>query len=95
MWQTVTRQAPVRAFSEMLSADVELEAGAKIAIEAGHEERAIYVTEGVTGIAGDVFKAGRLLVFRPRRRNHRYGTAILPPPVPRRRTHGRPAPHPG
>ena len=30
-----------------------------------HEERGIYIVEGTVEIAGDVFEAGQLLVFRP------------------------------
>ncbi len=57
--------SPVRTFSEMFYADVELQAGAKIPLQAGHEERAIYVADGAIDIACDAFEAGRLLVFRP------------------------------
>jgi redox-sensitive bicupin YhaK (pirin superfamily) len=57
--------SPVRTFSEMFYADVELAAGAKIPLPAGHEERAIYIAEGAADIASDAFEAGRLLVFRP------------------------------
>jgi redox-sensitive bicupin YhaK (pirin superfamily) len=57
--------SPVRTFSEMFYADVELSAGAKIPLPAGHEERGIYLAEGTINIAGDVFESGRLLVFRP------------------------------
>jgi len=57
--------SPVRAFSEMFYADAALQPGAKIPLDAGHEERAIYVAEGAIDIAGDAFEAGRLLVFRP------------------------------
>ena len=34
-------------------------------LDADHEERAIYVTEGEIDVAGDTFEAPRLLVFRP------------------------------
>ena len=39
--------------------------GASAPLDADHEERAIYVTEGEIDIAGDKFEAPRLLVFRP------------------------------
>jgi redox-sensitive bicupin YhaK (pirin superfamily) len=45
--------------------DVHLKAGTTLPLDAGHEERAIYVIVGVVDIAGDKFEAGRLLVFRP------------------------------
>jgi redox-sensitive bicupin YhaK (pirin superfamily) len=57
--------SPVRTFSEMFYADVELAAGAKVPLPVGHEERAIYIAAGSIEIAGDVFEAGRMLVFRP------------------------------
>ena len=57
--------SPVRTFSEMFYADVELSPGAKIPLQASHEERAIYVAEGAIDIACDTFESGRLLVFRP------------------------------
>jgi redox-sensitive bicupin YhaK (pirin superfamily) len=59
------QNSPVRTFSGMFYADVALEAGAKVPLPTGHEERAIYVAEGAIDIAGDSFEAGRLLVFRP------------------------------
>jgi redox-sensitive bicupin YhaK (pirin superfamily) len=58
-------RAPVPTFTEMFFADVRLEAGAKLPIDATHEERGAYLTEGTVEIAGDVFEAGRLVVFRP------------------------------
>ncbi len=57
--------APLRTFSEMFYADVELTPGAKVPLPAGHEERGIYVASGTIDIAGDIFESGRLLVFRP------------------------------
>ena len=39
--------------------------GASAPLDADHEERAIYVTEGEIEIAGDTFEAPRLLIFRP------------------------------
>ena len=43
-----------------------ISAGSAIPLDAGHEERAIYVIGGALDIAGDKFEAGRLLVFKPR-----------------------------
>ncbi len=57
--------SPVHTFSSMFYADVALEAGAKVPLPAGHEERAIYIAAGTVDIAGDPFESGRLLVFRP------------------------------
>ena len=42
-----------------------LKPGAKLPLDADHEERAIYVIDGEIDIAGDKFEAGRLLVFKP------------------------------
>jgi redox-sensitive bicupin YhaK (pirin superfamily) len=57
--------APVATFTEMFFADVSLAAGARLPVDATHEERGAYLTEGTVEIAGDVFEAGRLVVFRP------------------------------
>ena len=51
--------------SEWFYAEVLLEAGATAPLDADHEERAIYVTEGEVDIAGDKFEAPQLLIFRP------------------------------
>jgi len=58
-------RAPVSTFSEMFYADVRLEAGAALPVDADHEERAAYILDGTVEVAGDRFEAGRLLVFRP------------------------------
>jgi redox-sensitive bicupin YhaK (pirin superfamily) len=58
-------KAPVPTFSEMFFADVALEAGGVLPVDATHEERGAYLAEGTVEIAGDVFEAGRLIVFRP------------------------------
>ena len=58
-------RAPVATFSEMFFADVTLEAGAKLPLDASHEERAAYLAEGTVEIGGDTFEPGRLIVFKP------------------------------
>ena len=58
-------RSPVATTSETIFGDVVLEGGASLPLEAGHEERAIYVVEGEINISGEKFGAGRLLVFRP------------------------------
>jgi len=58
-------KAPVRTASDTLYADMRLAPGAKVAIPADAEERAIYILSGEVDIAGDIFGADRLLVFRP------------------------------
>ena len=51
--------------SETLFADVSLDAGATLPLDADYEERGVYVVKGQIDVAGDAFEAGRLLVFRP------------------------------
>jgi redox-sensitive bicupin YhaK (pirin superfamily) len=58
-------RAPVSTFSEMFFADVVLEAGAKLPLDASHEERAAYISEGTVDIGGDIFTPDRLVVFKP------------------------------
>jgi redox-sensitive bicupin YhaK (pirin superfamily) len=58
-------RAPVKSFTEMFFADVTLQAGARLPIDASHEERGIYLTEGSIEIAGGVHEAGRLIVLKP------------------------------
>lgn len=59
------QSSPVKTATEMFYADATLQTGAKLPLPADHEERGIYVVEGSIEIAGDVFEAGRLLVFYP------------------------------
>jgi redox-sensitive bicupin YhaK (pirin superfamily) len=57
--------APTRTFSEMFYADVLLQPDATIPLPEEHEDRGVYVTSGSVTVAGDVFEAGRMMVFRP------------------------------
>jgi redox-sensitive bicupin YhaK (pirin superfamily) len=57
--------SPVPAVHETIFGDVHLKAGTSLPLDADHEERAIYVIEGVIDISGDRFEPGRLLVFKP------------------------------
>jgi len=59
------KTSPVGMVSEWFYVEVLLEAGATAPLDADHEERAIYVTEGEVDIAGDKFEAPQLLIFRP------------------------------
>jgi redox-sensitive bicupin YhaK (pirin superfamily) len=59
-------RSPVPTLSDTLFADVTLAAGSSLPLDPDTEERAIYLIAGEVDIAGDVFGAGRLLVFRPR-----------------------------
>ncbi|TPI44919.1 pirin family protein [Mesorhizobium sp. B2-9-1] len=58
-------RSPVATASDTLYADLRLAAGASVKIPADAEERAIYTLEGNVWIAGDIFPAERLLVFKP------------------------------
>ena len=57
--------SPVKTYSELFYADARLDAGASLALDADHEERALYLVSGEIEIAGDSFAPGRLLVLRP------------------------------
>lgn len=58
-------RAPVKTFSEMFYADAVLEANARLPMPDNHEDRGVYIVSGSVEIAGDVFEAGRMMVFRP------------------------------
>ncbi|MEL7212574.1 MAG: pirin family protein [Pseudomonadota bacterium] len=58
-------RAPVETPSEMFYADAMLEAGAAIPMPDNHEDRGVYVLQGSVAVAGDVFEAGQMMVFRP------------------------------
>ena len=58
-------KSPVPVVHETLFADAHLKAGASVPLDAGHEERAVYMITGEIDIAGDRFGPGQLLVFRP------------------------------
>jgi redox-sensitive bicupin YhaK (pirin superfamily) len=57
--------APVKTFTEMFYADVVLAAGSVLPLPDNHEDRGLYVTEGMIEVAGDQFESGRMMVFRP------------------------------
>jgi redox-sensitive bicupin YhaK (pirin superfamily) len=58
-------RSPVKTLSEMFYADAALEAGAKLELPAGHEERAVFVAGGSLEVSGDTFATSQLLIFRP------------------------------
>ena len=57
--------SPVPTVHETIFGDVHLKAGATLPLDADHEERAVYIVDGVLDISDDKFESGRLLVFRP------------------------------
>ena len=58
-------QSPVTMLSDSFYLDVQLAPGASFPLPDDHEVRGIYVSQGEIEIAGDVFAAGRMMVFRP------------------------------
>jgi redox-sensitive bicupin YhaK (pirin superfamily) len=63
--QAFGARSPVVTASDTVFADVVMEAGITIPLDADYEERAIYVVSGEIEIAGDRFTGPKLLVFRP------------------------------
>jgi redox-sensitive bicupin YhaK (pirin superfamily) len=59
------RTAPVGMFSDWFYAEMMLEPGKSVPLDPHYEERAIYIVQGEIEIAGEIFEAPRLLVFRP------------------------------
>ena len=57
--------SPVATTSETIFANAKLAAGSVLPLDAGAEERAVYLIEGEIDIAGDRFGPDRLLVFKP------------------------------
>jgi redox-sensitive bicupin YhaK (pirin superfamily) len=57
--------SPVRTSSPMFYADVSLPAGGSFPLDPDYDERGIYTVAGEIEIAGDAFRSGQLLVFRP------------------------------
>ncbi len=57
--------SPVKTLHDTFFADLSLEAGTSVPLDADYEERAIYVVSGEIEIAGDRFDEGKLLVFKP------------------------------
>lgn len=60
--------SPVRTASEMVYADITLEAGARLPLDPVAEERALYLAAGRLRIGRDDHDAGRLLVLAPKDR---------------------------
>ncbi|MBG6146718.1 redox-sensitive bicupin YhaK (pirin superfamily) [Labrenzia sp. EL_13] len=58
-------EAPVQTASDMFYADISLEPGAKVPLDAGWEERGLYTISGQITIAGQPFDPAQLLVFKP------------------------------
>ena len=63
-------RSPLATTSETLFADVSLEAGAAMPLDADARSAAIYIVAGEIDVSGDRFGAGQLLVFRPTDKHH-------------------------
>ncbi|MCT4558233.1 MAG: pirin family protein [Pelagimonas sp.] len=57
--------SPVTMPSETFYLDVVLQPGAQFPLPDDHEDRGIYVSQGAIEVAGQVFDAGQMMVFRP------------------------------
>ena len=55
--------APVRTFTDMVYLDVDLDAGASLALPDEHAERAVYVVSGGVTIDGQDYAPGRMIVL--------------------------------
>lgn len=71
-------RSPVKTASETIYADVTLEPGRTMPVDATHEERAIYTVGGTIEIAGESFEEGQLLVFKPGDNITVRATGLLP-----------------
>jgi redox-sensitive bicupin YhaK (pirin superfamily) len=58
-------KSPVKTFSEMIYADIALEAGARLQLPGEAEERGLYVVQGPIEIDGASYAASQLLVLKP------------------------------
>lgn len=58
-------KAPATLYSDTFYLDVVLAAGALFPLPDDHEDRGLYITEGSVTVAGQVFEAGQMMVFRP------------------------------
>ncbi|WP_367714465.1 pirin family protein [Nitratireductor sp. GISD-1A_MAKvit] len=57
--------APATTYTDMFYADVAMEAAARLPLPDDHEDRGIYILQGSISVAGQIFEAGRMMVFRP------------------------------
>ena len=58
-------RSPLATASDTLYADVRLDPGAVMPVDATYEERALYMIDGTIEVAGDTFEPGQLLVLHP------------------------------
>ncbi|WP_102223676.1 pirin family protein [Acidimangrovimonas sediminis] len=58
-------RAPIEMPSETFYADAELAPGAALPLPDDHEDRGVYVLQGLVSVGGESYEKGRMLVFRP------------------------------
>ncbi|MDN3712981.1 pirin family protein [Paracoccus cavernae] len=59
------KSAPATLYSETFYLDVVLEANTRFPLPDNHEDRGLYIVQGSVTVAGQLFEAGRMMVFRP------------------------------
>ncbi|MEZ5907474.1 MAG: pirin family protein [Hyphomicrobiaceae bacterium] len=65
MGQMYGAESPVQFPHPSVYAEAVLAPGAVLPLDPDYDERAVYIVSGQIDVAGDVFEAGRLLVFKP------------------------------
>ena len=91
--QAYGESSPVETRAAMIYADVALEPGAALPIDADYEERAVYIVSGKIEIAGDALRPGPAAGLPAGRPDRDPGRDDGPHDAPRRRPDGRAAPH--
>ena len=61
-------ESPVQVFADTLYVAIDLDAGAELALDDGHEQRALYVLEGDAQLDGADIPAMNLIVLDPQTR---------------------------
>jgi redox-sensitive bicupin YhaK (pirin superfamily) len=57
--------SPVATLSSMVYADVMMGAGSSLPLPGEHAERGVYILSGAISVAGEIYPANQLLIFRP------------------------------
>jgi redox-sensitive bicupin YhaK (pirin superfamily) len=57
------KASPVKTFSQLFYGDAVCRPGASLLLDNRHDERGVYLLEGIVEVAGQRFEPGRLLVF--------------------------------
>src|SRR5699024_4226376 len=58
-------QSPVSWLTDILYADVSLQPGARLPVDAQHEERACYIVSGTVELGGQTFEQQQFLILQP------------------------------